>query len=293
MWYFKSFRYLLPLFVFLGCITDYDGPLPIAEPIPVLNGVLYADSVFAFDLTWSNPPNKIEFDGIANTSVVLYKNDVEINTAIEVNNDGRYVLDDTCRNGDAYSIALNIPNYPTLSAVAKLPQKPTIRLTKETRQSNENPVYALTVENIEEEIHAVYVFLFVEETIENGQKDWTQRGIYCNSPYADAFNRLFDAMGPEGFSYEYEAFLRFPTTNLTHKKLETELAFNGVGSTNRFYILSATKAYDLYFKGGYLQRSFDPEIDLPFTYQAIFLPSNVINGAGIFAGIDVEMFDFN
>jgi len=74
--------------------------------------------------------------------------------------------------------------------------------------------------------------------------------------------------------------------------LHTRLAFLGGSESIRFYVIAATKEYDLYYKGAYLQRSFNPEVNLPFTYQPIFLPTNISGGAGIFAGIDLSLFEF-
>lgn len=281
------------LCTFYGCITDYDGAIPSSPSIPVLNGILYTDSAFSFDLTWSNDLKENEFEGIKNASILLKKNGTQINPNITINSAGKYISDDTCKNGDTYAIELSIPDYvKKVSAETSMPIKATITCNEVKEQPYSHPFYQLNVDNIDEDIHAIYVFLFLQEVNANDEKNWVQRSLYCNSPSADPFNRFFDPMAPDGFSYEYDAFLRFPTDNLIGDSLVTKLTFNGGGNLTRFYILSATKEYDLYFKGGYLQRSFDPEIDLPFTYQPIFLPNNIVNGAGIFAGIDVKKFDF-
>ena len=150
----------------------------------------------------------------------------------------------------------------------------------------------MEVNNIGKEINALYIFLFLGEFDDTGNIIWEQRGIYCNSPFTDPFNRFFDSWAPEGFTHEYEYFVRFPIENLPSGNLQTELAFIGGSEIARYYVLAATKEYDLYYKGGYLQRSFDPGVNLPFTYQPIFIPSNINGGAGIFSGIDLSIFDF-
>jgi hypothetical protein len=150
----------------------------------------------------------------------------------------------------------------------------------------------LKISDIGDNIHAIYIYLFVRNNIETGDSTWEQRGIYCDSPFTDSFNRFYDSWAPEGFSYEYESFVRFPLENLPDRNLQTRLAFIGGSEATRFYVIAATKEYDLYYKGGYLQRSFDPKVNLPFTYQPVFLPSNITGGAGIFSGIDLSMFDF-
>jgi hypothetical protein len=181
-----------------------------------------------------------------------------------------------------------------LTSQTVIPYKPIISIAKTEKKDNQRPaeIFELDVTNISKEINALYVFLFIRETNYSGNSDWNQRGIYCDSPFADPFNRFYDSWAPEGFSYEYESFVRFPAENLVDGSLHTRLAFLGENENIRFYVIAATKEYDLYYKGSYLQRSFNPEVNLPFTYQPIFLPTNISGGAGIFAGIDLSLFEF-
>jgi hypothetical protein len=282
------------IYLCTGCVSDYDGVLAETDPIPVLNGVLYADSVLALNLTWSNHPQEKEFEPIPGAEFILMKNGFLISSNYSFNNDGTYFFNDTCLNGDKYEIEIQIPGYPKLTSQTVIPYKPTISIAKTEEKDNQRPseVFNLDVTNISKEINALYVFLFIRETNYSGNSDWNQRGIYCDSPFADPFNRFYDSWAPEGFSYEYESFVRFPAENLVDGSLHTRLAFLGENENIRFYVIAATKEYDLYYKGSYLQRSFNPEVNLPFTYQPIFLPTNISGGAGIFAGIDLSLFEF-
>lgn len=277
----------------LSCVSDYNGVLPESESIPVLNGVLYADSVLALNLTLSNNPREKEFEPISGATFTLTKNGKQISSIYNYTNDGTYIFNDTCFNEDNYEVEVHIPGFSALSSKTIVPQKPNITLTETERNENQrqSEIFEFKVNNISNEINSLYVFLFLGNT-DDDNINWEQRGIYCNSPFTDPFNRFFDSWAPEGFSHEYENFVRFPIENLPDGKLQTELAFIGSSEIARFYILAATKEYDLYFKGGYLQRSFDPNVNLPFTYQPIFLPSNITGGAGIFSGIDLSLFEF-
>jgi len=278
----------------ISCVSDYDGLLSESEPIPVLNGVLYSDSLLSINFSMSNHPKEKEFEPIFNATFNLKKNGKQISSSYKQSDDGTYYFNDTCRNGDNYEIEVQIPGFSTLSSKTVIPQKPTITITetekKENQRTSQN--FDLEINNIGNEINALYVFLFLGEKDKNGAINWEQRGIYCNSPFTDPFNRFFDSWAPEGFSYEYEYFVRFPIENLPNRNLQTQLAFLGGSEIVRFYVLAATKEYDLYYKGGYLQRSYDPEVNLPFTYQPIFIPSNINGGAGIFSGIDLSLIDF-
>ncbi|GAB1454321.1 hypothetical protein MASR2M47_43770 [Draconibacterium sp.] len=284
--------FYISILLISGCVSDYDGKILGSAPVPVLNGILYADSVLALNLTWSNHPQEKEFEPIPGALFILKKNGLLISTNHRFNNDGTYFFNDTCLNGDKYEVEVQISGHPKLTSQTTIPHKPAISVTKAEQKENErtNKVFNLDVTNISKEINALYVFLFLNELDANS--NWEQRGIYCDSPFADPFNRVFDSWAPEGFTYEYESFVRFPIENLANGSLHTRLAFLGGSEIIRFYVIAATKEHDLYYKGGYLQRSFNPEVNLPFTYQPIFLPTNISGGAGIFAGIDLSLFDF-
>lgn len=279
---------------YMGCVSDYDGVLPESEQIPVLNGVLYADSLLSVNLSLSNHPNKKEFLPIKDASFQLKKNGFPISPSYTYLDDGTYTFTDTCFNGNSFEIEAELPGYPTLSAKTVVPNKPVVSLVELNNKENKraSKIFELNIDSIGTEIHALYVFLFIGEPDNDGNIHWGQSNIYCDSPFADSFNRFYDSWAPDGFIYEYENFVRFPADNLINNKLKSSLAFIGGSEIARFYILAATKEYDLYYKGGYLQRSFDPAINLPFTYQPIFLPSNINGGAGIFSGIDLSVFDF-
>jgi hypothetical protein len=242
----------------------------------------------------SNHPKEKEFEPINEAAFNLKKNGKNISSSFIVNENGTYIFNDTCFNGNNYEIEVEIPGYPILSSETTIPRKPNISFTESEGKETErtSSIFELDIDSIGDEVHAIYIFLFNSELNDNETEKWEQKGIYCDSPFADPFNRFFDSWAPEGFSHEYENFVRFPIENLPQNKLQTNLAFIGGSKIARFYILVATKQYDLYYKGGYLQRSFDPEINLPFTYQPIFLPSNIKDGAGIFSGIDLSLFDF-
>lgn len=278
----------------LSCVSDYDNELSASEPIPVLNGVLYADSLLSINISMSNHPKEKEFAPIEDAVFHLKKNGNLISSSYTYTEDGTYTFNDTCFNGSSLEIEADLSGFSTISAKTVIPNKPITSLIQKdnTDSQRTSNIFELNVNSIEDEIHALYIFLFIGEIDNSGVIKWDQRGIYCDSPFADSFNRFFDSWSPEGFTHEYENFVRFPIENLPQKRLQTNLAFIGGSEIVRFYVLSATKEYDLYYKGGYLQRSFDPEVNLPFTYQPIFLPSNINGGVGIFSGIDLSVFNF-
>lgn len=296
-------KLLIPFFVFIicGCVSDYDGKLPDSEPIPVLNGVLCADSVLSLSLTWSNHPRENAFLPIENAGIQLTKNGAPVTSDYSFAADGTCTFDDICTNDDKFEIEVNIPGYPPVTSQTVIPAKPDISLiyTDRAKDGMYSKNFGLEISNIDENTHAVYIFLFLRlirsfpEHNYYSDSGWRQEiFLFCDSPFTDSFNKNYDSWAPKGFSDYYDNFIRIPVDNLVGNRLEAKLAFFDQGEHARYYILAVSKEYDLYFKGGHLQRSFDPEQMLPFTYEPVFLPSNVEGGAGIFAGIDISMFEF-
>jgi hypothetical protein len=120
----------------IGCVSDYNGVLPESVQIPVLNGVLFADSLFSINLTLSNHPNEKEFLPIKNASFQLKKNGVPISPYYTYSNDGTYTFTDTCFNDNSFEIEAKILGYPTLSAKTIIPNKPVISLGELNNQGN-------------------------------------------------------------------------------------------------------------------------------------------------------------
>ncbi|MGM0408897.1 MAG: hypothetical protein ACQERU_13020 [Bacteroidota bacterium] len=69
----SSCIFILLGFLNFSCVYDYDGKLPVSESIPVLNGILYTDSLFSFNLFWSDDLLIKDFEAIRGASVRLKK----------------------------------------------------------------------------------------------------------------------------------------------------------------------------------------------------------------------------
>ena len=200
--------------------------------------------------------------------------------------DGIYRFDHKIKPENTYSIEISIEGKKNIEASTKIPQSPIINCEK-TKYENYHELYSLTIDSVGSDINALYIFLFNKG---NGGK-WEQASLYCNSPFTDVFNRYFDPMAPEGFSFLYDYFIRIPAKNIVGTKSVIDIIPFGSGPS-KLFVVSATKEYDTYFKAAYLQRSFDPETDTPFGYYAIPLPGNVTGGAGVFAGANILLFEY-
>src|SRR5680860_49286 len=145
----------------ISCVSDYDGLLSESEPIPVLNGVLYSDSLLTLNLSMSNHPEENNFEPIDNATINLTKNGKQISPSYNLSDDGTYYFNDTCFNGDNYEIEVQIPGFSTLSSKTTIPHKPFISITETEKNENQRPseIFKLEVNNIGKEINALYVFL--------------------------------------------------------------------------------------------------------------------------------------
>ena len=76
----------------ISCVSDYDGLLSESEPIPVLNGVLYSDSLLSLNLSLSNHPNENNFEPIDNATINLTKNGKQISPSYNLSDDGTTII---------------------------------------------------------------------------------------------------------------------------------------------------------------------------------------------------------
>ncbi|TAJ09358.1 DUF4249 family protein [Marinilabiliaceae bacterium JC017] len=281
----RLFSCLLLVAACFGCISDYKGDYPLSEQVPVVNGVLFADSAIAVNLSWSGHPDQKNFKPITDASVEVLEDGQSIGEAT-VTEKGVYRFNHIAQASTHYSLNVQLPGREAISAATTIPSKPAINCT----QTDDRHIVELDISNINDTIHAFYILMFYKYHLND---EWEQEdGIYCNSILVDPCNRALDTSGPANLIYLHDMLIRCPAENFINKAgTLTISAFSGA-KYSRIYILSATKAFDLYFKAAFWQRYYDPNIQLPFTYQAIHLPSNVEGSPGIFAGTDVTYFEF-
>ncbi|MBI9064444.1 MAG: DUF4249 domain-containing protein [Marinilabiliaceae bacterium] len=267
-----------------GCI-EYDGGFPLTEKIPVVNGVLMADSVIAVQLSWSGHPDSTRFEPIGDARVELFENDESLGLAKEWN-PGNYRLPHLASANKHYRLSVSAPQGIAMSAEDFVPQKPDMTCTLIRKDEWGENVFELEVSALPDPISALYIYAYSP----NEDGSWEQSDMYyCNSPLADSFNRAHNSMGPDGFSYSFDLFVRCPAEGFINGKGSLLLA----ADANRIQVIAVSETFDLYYKAAFWQRYYDPEIQLPFTWQAIHLPSNIEGGAGLFAGMFVVEFDLS
>ncbi len=267
-----------------GCI-EYDGGFPLTERIPVVNGVLMADSVIAVQLSWSGHPDSARFEPIGKARVELFENDESIGLAEEWK-PGNYRLTHRARENKHYRLCVSGSQGIEMSAEDFVPEKPDMTCAFIRTDGWGETVFELEVSSLPDPISALYIYAYSS----NEDGSWEQSDMYyCNSPLADSFNRAYNSMGPDGFSYSFDLFVRCPAEGFVNGKGSLLLAAEG----DRIQVLAVSETFDMYYKAAFWQRYYDPNIQLPFTWQAIHLPSNMEGGAGLFAGVSVVEFDIS
>lgn len=267
----------------LGCI-DYNGGFPLTDPIPVVNGMLKADSVLSVNLSWSGHPGANSFTPITNARVEVLKDGQRIGQVDSINTDGTYVFRHVVQSNSSYDLSIVVDSALYLSANAYVPPASAYTVEWIASGTYEREIFEVALPKPVDEVSALYLFCYLKGN--NGTYD--NYGVYCNSPLCDPFNRFRDDSGPDGFNMIFDEFIRIPADALI---IDREIIHIASYRPIEIIILEATEDFDYYYKAAFWQAYYDPNIQLPFTWEAIHLPSNIKGGAGIFAGTSTTLFD--
>jgi hypothetical protein len=270
-------------------MSNLDKELPASPRVPVVNAMLACDSLLSVEVSWSMPPGGKEVSYVGDARVEVWKDEVSLGL---LGFDGiiQYQLVHQVVEGANYRVEVQIPGFNTVSASTLIPRKTTLQCTQYgVGQWAWDLAYDLSFEAIPSEVSAYYILTYVQM---NQGDPLCHDGIYCNSTLADPFNRALQSKGPAGFNYLHDAFVRCGASSFIGGKGELKFASMNGRKRTRIYVIAAGNEYDKYFKSAYLQRSYDYEVSLPFSYHPVPLPSNVNNGLGVFAGVNIQVIDF-
>lgn len=272
--------------VLLSC-NDYEGGFPKTPAMPVVNSMLMADSALSINLTWSGKPGVKLFTPIMDAQIEVLEDGESIGSYHHVKPDGTYVFNHDVKSNSRYDLNILVDKTIKLNANTVVPTNSKFQLESIERIDWEGShIFELKLPKPTKEVSAIYIFSFLQGN--DGSLD--NYGVYCMSPLCDAFNRSRDDSGPENFNYVYDEFIRIPTDALVTSYETIQIAsYRPV----QIIILEATEAFDYYYKTAFWQGYYDPNIQLPFTWESIYLPSNINGGAGVFAGTAVTVFNLN
>ncbi len=275
-----------------SCTSDFEGDFPDEKPVPVLNAILTADSLIEVELAWSqNPESGAAFSPVSEAVIDLRENDLLIPAPEEVE-PGHYLFQHRAGAGQSYRIEVAIQGRDTLRAETQIPEsvQADVEMIDNALGTWNKRHFRLTTGKGSENMAGMWIIAtsYTEDSVSTDQSS----ALYSNSPLPDTFNRTYDSSVPDGYLYEYDFFIRIDSRKLIAEKQQLWFVPFSLPEKNDIYIISASQDYDSYFKDVWTQKSWDPEVDLPFSYQPVFIHSNIVNGYGIFAGCSLTRFRF-
>lgn len=282
----------LALGLLASCVSNYDGPMPSGERLPVLNALLYPDSAIALRLTWPQKVgNTSNYAPICNALVLVKENNVPIGYAAP-ERDGWYLMDAAAKAGHEYSIEAEVPGYKTLTATTYIPSPIDVSMEQHIEQCYPLDLTMVNLDLGKIPTHASGIWVHAKEANPDGTWKKDPMMMYSNSPLPDSFNRSYNSAAECGHSFSYDFFIRVhgDLLNSAHNTL-LFAPFVPI-KQGAVVVITAGADYDRYFKSLFLQSYWSPKSDVPFTYEPVKVYSNVQNGYGIFAGCAVELKNF-
>jgi|GEM_PF-3364942 hypothetical protein len=275
-----------------SCTSDFEGQFPTENPTPVINAVLTDDSLINVELAWSRPPVSGAADASISGAIIELRENDNLLAPPQEKNPGHYLFQHHATAGSTYRIEVEIPGQERLKAETTIPERVKAVVEKEGNPQGDwvTEHFKLTTGSLTEKISGLWII--ATSYNEDGLPIDQSPGLYCNSPLPDTFNQTYDASLPNGYVYEYDFFIRIDSKKLITENQQLWFAPFSLPKKNDIYIISASKDYDQYYKDVWAEKSWDPEIDLPFSYQPVFIHSNIENGYGIFAGCSIQRFRF-
>ncbi|MCG8578410.1 MAG: DUF4249 domain-containing protein [Bacteroidales bacterium] len=269
----------------IACVSDYKLDYPLSEKVPVVNGFIYADSALMLNLSWSAHPDSNHYKGIEHANITLKEDNKHIELLFEEN--GRYYFNGIAKENSKYSLELDIEADQPITSNTLVPRAPAYTYRIISDRCNNN-MLELVLPPVKNDRGAIYLMAF---KYEKNDDTWVQIDLYSNTVLSDPFNRVFDTTSFGCMAYVYDYFMRIPTNHITNTAQTVELSSFLFSGNIKFNILTVTEEFDRYFKAGYLQRSFDPETNIPFSCEPIILPSNIQGALGVFAACQITSLD--
>ncbi|MFW5889820.1 MAG: DUF4249 family protein [Marinilabiliaceae bacterium] len=280
-------------FLMPACTSEFEGPFPEGEQKPTVNATLAADSLIQIKLSWPRTPGDTsEFAPVSNAQISLWENDSLLGQASEYTK-GIYILEHTINPGCSYRMEANIDKWGIVSAETFVPLniKSSVKEKENPQGEIDNKHYLLTFGKAGKNTSGVW--LLATSYTKKGIPVEQSVDIYSNTTLADNFNRAYDATAPDGYFSLYEFFIRIHPENLQNDS--TSVTFNPSGDQEDefIFILTAGRDYDKYFKAIWMEKSENASDGLnAFFYYPNFPYSNIKNGYGIFAGYNIQRFQF-
>jgi hypothetical protein len=295
---------IYPIFLFLilltSCHSLVEDEFENFEQIPVMNGLLQADSTFRVQISLSANLADAEPKFVDNALVII-KNTANTADTLNYTAKGWYTSPKLVQVGETYTCIAEIPNFPSISAQTTVPERTVI----------DSMVYKDIVARGEEG-EKISAFEFRILNNQHANKFWgvklKVRGNRSNynedtNEWEEVLietNKYFYMTAEQDSVLLYEAN---PLDLFSNQKMKTdsywvrtyfsEYSGSSFGRNDTLLVelLNVDESYYKYIKQYYIYDSFG-ESPLGNTFQNYSLYSNVKNGLGLFTGISLSKKDY-
>ena len=121
---FNKYFFIIVAIIFSSCHSMVEDEFKHYEPMPVMNGLLQADSTFSVQISMSANLSDSTPVYVTNAELII-ENTTDFPDTLHYTAKGWYVSSRIAKAGETYTCQANIPRYPTLSAQTTVPM-PTV-----------------------------------------------------------------------------------------------------------------------------------------------------------------------
>jgi hypothetical protein len=290
----RNLTYLIFMLFLISCNSLVTDELEQCEKVPVLNGLLQADSIIKVQIAFSASLSDSSIEYIDNAEIVINCNEISPDT-LQFSGNGWYVSSKVAKPGTDYYCKVKIPGYPLMESHAFVPEYTAIDTVVftdlagrgEEGQKISSIEFSIVNDKSKELFWEVQLItnrelllynetkqemeFITDELIENIDMTPGQDSVLLNET---APLNVFSNKKIKDTNYRIKFNI---DENSTHFDLN---------SKSFITLKSVDKSYYRYLKQYYIYKSGQsPAIGQ--TSQKYSLYSNVVNGLGLFAGIAV------
>lgn len=310
--------FLLSILIF-SCELDKEFDYSSNEDQIVLNGLLCPDSLISLQVskTMPYPDKNYLFPVVENASVKLYENGRYKGLLLFNNEKKSYYLEEYPEAGNTYSVQVEVPEYPPISATTTIPEMAEVTACYNPFNTDKTmfrgKIFATVnfsqVKNedrywlgaVSDYAPIVYLdsapFYYYDST--EVERRWVV-SLYSGSAVFDNFNSMSD-MGLT--SYSFYSRMNEITKDVFDLKVdlfsfETSYfySYNDIKNLPSYLglyvtVYNGSPEYDRYLKSTvmhFINSNFENDTPNPFVEQVVTY-SNVENGKGIFAGYNERL----
>lgn len=274
---------LMCMWLFAGCETVTDIDLPAADPLIVVSGFFTPDSAFSISLSSSTDYKNIDdIRAIETARIELLENGAPAGMMTHIGHGIYSVQNKKPEVGVLYSINASAQGFATVNAEDKIPASVPVSLVSfDTNKTTEK----------------INIYLMVHDP--GGIKNYYELVIAGKNSHGISSIMKFDVNDPSfnteegkaaGFGAENIPFADFTDVIFDGKNYKFRISIDSYYKTEEITVYLISLSHNLFE----FRRTYQKQKDMgdsPFS-EPVRIHSNVINGAGIFAGFSVYKLKF-